>query len=321
MVFIKQICSVLISFVFFAVPLNAAGPIGLGTSQQGTLTYTLGSAIARTLFKTTDIRATVQPNTGTGVMIPLVANGELDFGFCNAIELDQAIKGQSVFKGRPNPDLRVVARLFPAQVGLLVKADSTIRSIKDLKGAKITTGYQSTPILHDFIVAMLISEGLSLNDITQVPVPSLVRGAEAFISGRADVTFFAAGVAKVSEIDASVGGVRFISLSTIEEDVKRMQSVIPRAYISEITPRPGLAGITEPTNLLTYDYTLLAAKTLSDDLVYKVVEAIDKNKDTLINSSGIFRRMDRNLMSMDIGLDYHKGAMNYYKDNGLWPIK
>ncbi len=296
----------------------AAGPIGLGTSQQGTLTYTIGSAIARTLFKTTDIRAAVQPNAGTGVMIPLVANGELDFGFSNTIELNQAIEGNGVFTGRPNPNLRIVARLFPAQVGLLVRTDSDIYKIADLRGAKITTGYQSTPVLHDLIRAMLISGGLSLDDIQQVPVPSLVRGAEAFVSGRADVTFFAAGAGKVNEINSSVGGVRFISLSANDNNVKLMQSVVKQTYVSVLNPRPGLSGILKPTSLLTYEYTMMARADLDSEIVYSVIKAMDNNKDMLTNSSGAFRRMDRDKIMMDLGAEYHAGAIKYFKESGLW---
>ena len=315
---LQLIAAVFVLLSLLPLTVTAGGPIGLGTSQQGTLTYNLGSAIARTLFKNTDIRATVQPNTGTGVMIPLIANGELDFGFSNVIELDNALQGRGVFKGRSEPNLRLVARLFPAQVGLLVRADSDIYTIKDLRGARLTTGYQSTPVLHDLIKAMLASEGLSIDDITQIPVPSLIRGAEAFVAGRADVTFFAAGVAKVSEINVSVEGVRFISLSAKEQDIKRMQSIVPRTYITSLEPRPGLAGITKPTNLMTYDYSVFARADLSEHLVYRVIEAIVENRETLIKSFSIFRRMNTAEIAMDLGIEYHTGAIKYYKDQNLW---
>ncbi len=71
-------------------------PIGIGTSPQGTATYSMGGALARLIEDVTEMRATVQPNSGTGVMIPLVNAGELDVGFANAIEMTNATGAMAI---------------------------------------------------------------------------------------------------------------------------------------------------------------------------------------------------------------------------------
>ena len=53
-----------ISFAF-ASAANAQ-PVGLGTSPQGTLTYAVGAAVAKTLTEAGHIQARVQPSSGTG---------------------------------------------------------------------------------------------------------------------------------------------------------------------------------------------------------------------------------------------------------------
>ena len=63
----------------------SAQPLGIGTSPQGTMTYTLGATYAKALDEAAKIQARVQPNSGTGVMVPLVNSGELDIGFVNTL--------------------------------------------------------------------------------------------------------------------------------------------------------------------------------------------------------------------------------------------
>ena len=121
----------------------SAQPVGLGTSPQGTLTYAVGAAVAKTLTESANIQARVQPSSGTGTMIPLVNSGEIDIGFANTLELFDAFHGVGTFDKRPYPNLRTIAVIFPIKVGLFVRADSPIKSVKDMKGKTIAYGYTS----------------------------------------------------------------------------------------------------------------------------------------------------------------------------------
>ncbi len=66
---------------------GAQGAVLMATSGQGTMTYSLGSAVAGLLGDREGMRAVVQPQSGTGVALPLVNSGELDIGFASAIEV------------------------------------------------------------------------------------------------------------------------------------------------------------------------------------------------------------------------------------------
>jgi TRAP transporter TAXI family solute receptor len=204
-------------------PTAVAQPVGLGTSPQGTLTYAIGAAVAKTLTEAGHLQARVQPSSGTGAMIPLVNSGEIDLGFANTLELYDAFHGVGTFDKRPNPDLRTVAVIFPIKVGLFVRADSPIKSIKDMKGHTVAYGFTSQEIIKKTVDAMLATAGLSIKDLKPVMVPNLVRGVDEFIAGRADITTFALGSGKVSEADAAVG-IRFISLPDTPEALKGLKS-------------------------------------------------------------------------------------------------
>ena len=138
-------------------PAAQAQPLGIGTSPQGTMVYTLGATLSKALADSANMQSRVQPQSGTGTMVPLVNSGEIDIGFCNAREFYDSFKGVGSSEGRPNPNLRAMAVLFPLQVGLIVRNDSPIKSAKDVKGKSIAYGYAShrerilTPLIREAI--------------------------------------------------------------------------------------------------------------------------------------------------------------------------
>ena len=60
--------------------------------------------------------------------------------------------------------------------------------------------------------AMLATAGLTEADIKPVLVPNVIRSADDFVAGAADMFFFAFGAPKVREVDATVGGIRVLEI-------------------------------------------------------------------------------------------------------------
>jgi TRAP transporter TAXI family solute receptor len=308
-----------------ALALAASGanaqPLGLGTSPQGTLTYALGASVAKVLGDKGHIQSRVQPSSGTGTMIPLVDSGEIDIGFANTLELWDAFHGKGTFDKRPNPNLRTLAVIFPIKVGLFVRADSPIKSIKDMKGKTIAYGFTSQEIIKLTVDAMLATEGLTAADLKTVMVPNLVRGVDELMAGRVDITTFAVGSAKVTEADASVGGIRYISLPNTPEAAAAMQKVFRTAYLARVEPAPNYAGVKEPIYLMGYDYTVFANKGLSAERAKTVTRLIAENKDALAQGQPLFRQMNPAHMFVQIDVPFHEGAAAYYAEKGIKETK
>jgi TRAP transporter TAXI family solute receptor len=296
--------------------LALAQPLGLGTSPQATLTYAIGSAVSKVLAEKASMQSRVQPSSGTGAMIPLVNSGEIDVGFCNTQELYDAFHGVGTFDKRPNPKLRALGVLFPIRVGLFVRNDSPIKSVKDLKGRTITYGYTSQEIIKTTIDAMLATAGLTINDMRPVLVPNLIRGVDELISGRAEVTTFAIGTAKVAEADAAVG-IRYLPLDDAPAAIAAMQKWFPVAYMARVEPAPHRPGVREPITTMHYDYSIFANADLPTERVKTITRAIAENKDVLAQSLPAFRDMDPQRMHGKIKVPYHDGAVAYYGEKGI----
>jgi len=294
----------------------AAQPLGLGTSPQSTLTYSIGAAVAKVLADAGHIQARVQPSSGTGTMIPLVNSGEIDIGFCNTLELYDAFHGVGTFDKRPNPKLRTLAVIFPIKVGLFVRNDSPIKSVKDMKGKTISYGYASQEIIRVTVDAMLATEGLTINDLKPVMVPNLVRGVDEFISGRVEISTFAVGSAKVSEADASVG-LRYIPLSNTPQAVAALQKHFRTAYMDMVEPAPNFPGVREPLYMMFYDYTVFANADVPAERIKTVTRLIAENKDALAQSVALFRTMNPERLYTKIDVPFHDGAIAYFREKGL----
>jgi TRAP transporter TAXI family solute receptor len=294
-----------------------AQPIGLGTSPQGTLTYSVGAAVSKVLAEKGDIQSRVQPSSGTGAMIPLVNSGEVDMGFCNTLELYDSFNGVGTFDGRKNPNLRAVGVIFPIKVGLFVRADSDIKTIADLKGKTVAYGFTSQEIIKKTVDAMLATAGLSVKDMKTVLVPNLVRGVEEFIAGRVDVTTFALGAAKVAEADAAVGGIRFLPLEEGPKQLAALKKEFPTAYFDKVQPAKNIVGVKDPITVMFYDYTIFASTNMKADRVKEVLKILDGNKDELGKAHPLFRSMKSERLYNNIGVPFHDGAIAYFKEKGI----
>ena len=311
---IKRIAAVMVAACAFSAQSQT---LGIGTAPQGTIGYNMGSAIAKALQEAEKIQSRVQPYSGSSAVFPLVNTGEMDFTVGNVLEAQEAANGEGPYSGRKQGNLRIVAVIFPIQVGLFVRKDAPIRSIADLKGKRVTYGYTAQVTLKRVIDAILANGGLDNSDIRTTLVPNVIRGADDFAEGKADAGFFAIGAGKVSEVDKSVGGIRFLSLSDEPKSVDRMRKLFQYAYISEVKPGPAYAGIVAPTKLMAYDYLVLAGTHVKDDIAYRVAKTLHEHKAKLVDSLRAFEAFDVQKMYKPMPAPFHPGAVKYYKEKGL----
>jgi uncharacterized protein len=316
---IKQSMQMLTLAAGLAVGLTAqAAQFGIGTSGQGTATYGIGSAIASVVANDTGDQYVVQPYGGTGKIVPLVETGRVDFSLANILEVTTAYKGVGAFKDRPNPNLRVVAVVYPFEVGLFVKKDSPAQTVNDIKGLRISSEYSGQRIIGTLVNAVLANANLSMADMQAVPVANIIGNADDFAAGKVDVGFFAVGAGKVSEVDASVGGIRFLAVNRDADAEKRMQAVVPQSYVTMTKPRADLAGVVAETSLMAYDYLLYAGAHVSDDAIERLLAAMIKNRDALASNYPSLGGMDPQTMHKKLAIPYHPGAEKFYRAQGLW---
>ncbi|MDA2933833.1 TAXI family TRAP transporter solute-binding subunit [Acidobacteria bacterium AH-259-D05] len=183
--------------------------VGVGSTKSGS-TGQVAAAIARVVSFQDDLQMRTQPMAGTIQYIPSVNAGQLEFGVANIAQLTFAVEGKSLFEGHPNPDLRMVATLMPFRVGLLVPRDSDIRTVADLKGRPVPSGFKASPLFKVLFDGFLATGELSFEDVQQVPVSGRSQMLDLFMQGKVLTAIMTLGDALVKQVDAALGGVRYL---------------------------------------------------------------------------------------------------------------
>lgn len=306
---------------------GAAGAqtVGMATTSQGSYTNSAGSAIAKVVSEATDLRMRVQPFAGSSVYVPELNAGEIEMGLANVFETYLAHSGAELFRGRKHPDLRIASVLVPFRATIYVGQDSDIKSLRDLKGKRVPGGFTSQLILLPIFKAHLANAGLSYDDTRQVPVANVVQGANDFMAGKTDAFIFAMGAGKVREVAARMK-IRVLPIDTSDAAVARMREQVPVSYVAHVTQAQTKIdpGFHEPTDVLGYAYLVIAGAKTSDDIVYKAVKAMHGNKKDLAASFRPLGGFQPDAMAQDfskLGLQYHPGAIKFYKEIGAWPPK
>jgi uncharacterized protein len=318
----RFISSALGAVFVLAASAASAQTVGMATSSAGSLYHTQGSAMAPILKEKGDIEVRIQPFASPNIHLPVINAGQIDFGLCNIYELYLASEGKDFFQGKKNESLRLVTITGPLRSAIFVKKDSPAKKLADLKGQRMVWGFAQQNIIMPLIMAHFDAVGLTEKDITPVPVPTVVRGADDFASGKADAFFFALGSAKVTEVDASVGGVRAFPLPDGPATQAAYKKHFPPAYTQIVNPAPGLAGIAEPTPIMAYDAVMVTHAKAPEDVIYKLTKTLHENAEAIAKSSPTLRGFTTGGMAKKTDLaEYHPGAIKYYKEKGLWPPK
>lgn len=300
--------------------------VTVGTNPAGTVFYALAGGLAKVATEATQIQVNIQPYTGTSTFLPLLDGGELDFAIVNAVDMGMAYLGPQKLKvGGKNefqhsPNIRLVMRGAPLIIGLLVKKDSPLKNVHDLKAKRVTGEYPAHQAVWYNMYGALANGGLTWKDVKVVPVPAVNDGIDALAQGRAEVTIGALNMAKIREADAAVG-VRHLSLDCSPEGDKRLRQAVP-GYYARMMKAGSAAAIVEDTCTTAYDIYFATHKSAPDRVVTAILKAIWDNEEKLKPIHPGFREWTKaRAVDPDVTIPYHPAAAQFFKEQKSWPAK
>ncbi len=313
---------------FTAITLTAAGfslaagaasaqTIGIG-STKGSVVAAMTTAISKMVGQKADLKMRRTVMGGTQKYIPVVDAGELEFGLSNIVQYTMAKDGRDLSK-RPYDNLELAATLIRFRTGLLVRNDSDIRKIEDLKGKRIASGFKGAPLFQNFFSAFLVNAGLSWDDVKKVPAVGLRQHWNLFKQGKVDAAIAGVGGGPNKDMNAKIpSGVRYISLNTSSANAMKAVERLRGGTYERVDKKKAYVAIKEPAVLFGYDFMLFTHKGVDNEVVYKVVKALAESEKDLHAVSPIWASFRPGLMPKNQNLAYHAGAMKYYMEAGSW---
>ena len=318
-----------IALLLLIGPAQAQQPprsVGLRSNPAGSIYYSLASGLANVVSSGSPFQMAVQPYTGSSTYLPLIESGELEFGMVNAVDMALAYQGPDKLKigGRNpyphTPGGRLIMRGSPLQSSLVIRKDSPIKTIQDIKGKRVTGEYPAQLAVWYNIYGSLSNAGLTWNDVKVVPVPAVNEGVDALVQGRADATTHAIGSAKIKEADATIG-IRYLSLDCSPQAEDRMKKAVPGYYLATLKAGSS-TGILEDICGFAYDIYMIGNKGLPDAVVQGTLKAIWDNIAKLPPLHPGFKDWTRErAVSPDATLPYHPAAVQFYNEKGVWSAK
>jgi uncharacterized protein len=292
--------------------------VTIGTNPSGTNYYVIGGGMAKAMQETLNIPSTVQPYAGSSVYLPLIENGDVTMGMSSSLDSGGAYRGDQGRK--PMPKLRALARLWPLPYAFVVRGDSGMKTVADLKGKKVITEYKANISLSPLNVAMLEASGLGKGDYTPVEAGGIPQGTKALIEGKVAGVASAIGIPLLREAHASTpGGIRYLTMTgpNVTDDFIRGKE--PGAYLYTVKPGPNYPGLEGETVMTAFDVFMIVSADMSDEDAAEVLGVLYDQWEGLQKDYAVLRAAPRESLGLASNtVPYHPGAVKFFKAKGLW---
>lgn len=305
-------------FAFAVAPALAQGKLEIMTLPAGSVAHGTASGIAGVVSQKTKLEILATPFAGPQVVVPQVDSGKAAFTLINVFDTHNAYTGKKPDYKKAHRNLRLVSVGYENTGAALVRIESGINKVTDLKGKRAAGVYSAHKTCGAVAAAVLANWGLTFKDVRVVPVTSVVPGVAALGERRVDVTPCGAlNMGIVREVNVK-SAVRFLPVNPDKAamDEARKHFIGMRAK----TFKKGSAeGIIEDTPIFVYDFYMLSHAGLPEETVYTLVKAIWENLPEIQKTHGALRTWTRDRMAdADVTAPYHDGAVRFYKEAGVW---
>lgn len=290
--------------------------VAIGTNPAGTGAHSLGSGLAAVASKATPISAKVQPYNGPNTWMPLMENGEIEFGIINILDSYMAATGSGNYK-RAFPSIRVVnGGVFPFTTGVMVRDKSDIKQPSDLKGKRVAWDYGGHAVTQSLMNLFLEVGGVKPTDFSHVRVSTVNDGIRGVAEGRMDASFSAIGIGTIEEANA-MEPIRFLGLPNTDAANK----ILSRHGASVVKATP-TAGIRGDTYVIGYPLQLASSTKVGEKTVATLVKVWWDNLAELQTIHPLFKSWTKeHQVISNFTIPYHPGAVKFYKEAGAWTEK
>jgi len=297
-------------------PKNLPPFIVLATNPPGGLLNVLGNGLAKMIDEKGSVGVRLRQQTYGFATIVNDADAHLSLN--NAVDSHQALHAIEGYAGKPHKKIRVVAAGPQFAAAFMVKKDSPMLSVADLKGKKITGKFTSQPPAYFDAVALLTAVGLKWDDVSVVPVSSVTEGTQALIQGNVVAACLAVGSTLVQQADATLQGVRFLTIPGGKDVENKIWNAVP-GYLSYPAKKGYALGVDRDMIMVAKPIYLLSGVDIDPAIVYEVTKVLWNHMETLYSMHQTFKEWTHEAMlTSRITVPYHDGAVRFYKEVGRW---
>ncbi len=288
------------------------GGMTIATGGSGGVYFAYGSAYKQVLGQEMPgLKVRLATTAGSVDNLGRMARGEVQMAFISA---DTAFKiGEFAQDGagrqEKTADIRALARVYDEYVQIVVRADSPIRTMADLRGKRVSTGSRGSS------VEVTASRLLAAADID--PVRHLRRhqlGIDESVallrSGGLDAFFWVGGLP--TRAIATLSSDLRVRLLPLGSYVNRLRGTFGTFYRRATVPASAYPGVAETETVAVPSY-LLVSGSLGPDLVYELTRVLFDGRPRIAATVPSARLLDTRSAIATGPVPLHPGALRYYR--------
>ena len=287
----------------------------MGTGgTQGTY-FAYGNVLSQYIKDKTNISVTAVSSDGSKANIQSVDVGDYQLGTVQSDVMAYAWNGVRSFKDEGKiTTFRTIAGLY-AEAVQLVTTDPNIKSVKDLKGKKVSIGAPASGVYFNAI-DVLEAAGLTEKDIV-AQYQDFGQSADALKDGKIDAAFIVAG-APTPAIDELCMTNKNARLVPIDGDIAKALMAKNKFYSVYEIPANSYKNQTAAVLTVTVKATLIVSADASEEDVYNLTKTIfDNIEDIKVkHAKGAELSLENATEGLSV-VPFHAGAAKYFKEKGI----
>ena len=277
--------------------------------------YPIAGGISRIVHtKLQGVRVTVESSGASVANAKLVAAGDADLAILQNDIAFYAWNGQLMFKDQPIRNMVGIFSLHPEPVQILATAASGIKSVKDMKGKRVSIGPLGSGTEVNSI-QILEANGLRLEDLGRVERLDAGGAGEQIKDGRIDAAVFTTGIGAAVIVDTLLTGkAALVPVTKAEAEI--LQKKYP-FYVSILVPPGTYRGQDKEVPTVSVKAMMVARSDLPEDLVYSFTKVIFDNLGTLYDAHAAAKALTLQTALEGMPIPLHPGAAKFYKEKGI----
>lgn len=283
-----------------------------GAATQGGFWYVFAGAIGDEIQKTIPGSTVAVVEGGSISNLQGIENGQFQIGFSNGEAVPEALQGTGQFDKKAE-NVRWIATFYPNPFHIVVRADSDIHSIEDLKGERVSPGIKgySGELMFQKVLEL---NGMSYDDLEAIDYVGTNDSINLIRDGHLDafVGVLATPSSTIQELDSSIG-IRLIPLS---EDTVHQMKEANEGFVPHTIKGGTYSNFKEDTYTVAPFTTLLVNKDLDDETVYTLTKLVVENADKWKKLNISLEPFDGQYSVDNMIGPIHPGAEKYYKEAG-----
>lgn len=288
------------------------GRLSIGTGNTTGVFYQVGGGYADVISEhLPGYEATIAPSAGSADNLLRMARGDVDIALTFADVAGDAVRGQGAFAAETQPPMRALARIYSNYTHLIVRNNTGIASVNDLRGRRVSTGARNSGA--EFVALRLISAaGLDPDHDIDRRVLTLPDATRAMLDGSIDAMFWSAGLPTVGItelVEKGRASVRFLPVDTL---LPVLEQRYPQTYVEASIPAD-VYGLAEPIATIAVVNLIVVPESAPESLAYQLTRLIFDHQDELARVHPEWRNIDRSTASKTNPVPLHPGAARFYR--------